>query len=384
MEKIVYLDNNATTRTDPRVVAKMLPYFSEFYGNPSSAHSFGSYSSKQIDSAKDQIASLIHADPRNLIFTSGATESINLAIKGYATQNIEKGNHIITVKTEHKAVLDTCNYLEQIGFEISYLPVDQAGLVDLSELKQEIKRDTILVAIMWANNETGVIQPIEEIVNLCNNRNITFFTDATQAVGKLSVDVSNLEVHSVAFSGHKFYGPKGIGCLYIKDLFKNKSKYTSIIHGGGHQNNLRSGTLNVPCIIGLAEACEIARNELHYDATRIGELRGYLEKELLTIPGSFVNGHQTERTYNVLNICFPGVDANVLIGRLKSISVSNGSACTSSLIEPSHVLTSMGLTNDQALSSLRFSLGKYNTKEEIQHTIKEVKNIVARIGSQYA
>jgi cysteine desulfurase len=376
MEEIVFFDNNSTTATDPRVVEAMLPYLTKSYANPASSHSFGIQVSKKIDAAKSSIADLINCDPSELIFTSGATESINLALKGFALSNQHKGKHIISVLTEHKATLDTLNYLETIGFEVTYLQVNQSGQLDLNELQKQIRKDTILLSVMWVNNEIGTIHPLAEIAQITKDSNVAFFTDATQAVGKLSVDLSTSNIDMAAFSGHKIYGPKGIGVLYIRNLRKAKSQISPLIHGGGHQYGLRSGTLNVPAIIGLGEACKIASKEMAVDEGRIMKLRDTLESALIQIPGSSLNGLSLNRMYNLSNICFEGVDANLLIGQLQNIAVSNGSACTSSIVEPSHVLKAIGLNDQDALSSIRFSLGKYNTLEEVNFVIASTKKIV--------
>jgi cysteine desulfurase len=280
--------------------------------------------------------------------------------------NQHKGKHIITVETEHKAVLDTCQYLKSIGFDISYLHVDKSGLINLNDLKLALRSDSILVSVMLANNETGVLQPIKEISHITRQAGVSLFTDATQAVGKVKVDVDDLNVDLLAFSGHKFYAPKGIGCLYVRGRKQNKIQLDALIHGGGHENGLRSGTLNVPAIVGLGKACEIATVEMQTDSQRISKLRDELERELLKRPNSYVNGSIKTRMYNVTNVCFPGLDADVLIGKLKNVALSNGSACTSALMEPSYVLRAIGLSDDDALSSIRFSLGKFNTEEDIQ------------------
>ena len=366
MERIIYLDNNATTRTDPRVLNAMLPYFAEEYGNAASTHHFGMSINEAVGVARKQVADLIGADEGEIIFTSGATESINLALKGYALANQDKGKHIITVKTEHKAVLDTCNYLESIGFEVTYLSVKSDGLIDIGELKMSLRSDSILVCVMLANNEIGVLQPLIEITDITKDAGVILMSDATQAVGKIPIDVNDIGIDFMAFSGHKFYGPKGIGGLYVRNLKKKKIKIEPLQHGGGHENGLRSGTLNVSAIIGLGEACEIAKEEMKADASRISYLRDELEKKLLQLPGAFINGSIENRMYNVSNICFPGMDANMMIAKMKNIAVSNGSACTAAIIEPSHVLKAIGLSDDNSMASLRFSLGKFNTKEEVE------------------
>ncbi|GEN71107.1 cysteine desulfurase family protein [Chryseobacterium lathyri] len=368
---ISYLDYNATTPIDPRVLDVMLPFLKENFANPSSTHHFGIIINERIKLARTQIADLISADEKEIIFTSGSTEAINIAIKGVSESYFNRGKHIVTVSTEHKAVLDTCKYLETKGYEITYLPVQKSGLIDLDELKKSLRSDTILVSVMYVNNETGIIQPIKEIASLVHDSGALFMTDATQAVGKIKIDVDNLGIDILCLSGHKMYAPKGIGALYIRKGI-NLPAYT---HGGGHENGLRSGTLNVPSIVALGKACEVAEEEMEQDAERIVLLRKDLENELLKIPGTFVNGSTERRIYNVSNICFKGRDATVMIGRMKNVAVSNGSACTSAVIEPSHVLTAMGLDNNDAFASLRFSLGKFNTEEEIKTVVKTISEL---------
>lgn len=361
----IYFDNNATTKVDPQVVEVMLPFFLENYGNAASLHQYGSFANNAVKNARGQISSFIGCEPNEIIFTSGATESINLSLKGFALANRNKGNHIIILKTEHSAVLDTCKYLETVGFEVSYLSVKKDGLIDLNLLKEEIKENTILISVMLVNNEIGVIQPVKEIAEITHNSGLVLFCDATQAVGKIETKVDELDVDIMAFSGHKFYGPKGIGVLYIRSFNKNNLKIEAILHGGGHENGLRSGTLNVPAIVGLGKACEIAREEMQNDLKRIITLRNKLETELLKIPNSFVNGSIKSRMYNLSNICFPGINANVIMGRMKNIAVSNGSACSSAIIKPSHVLKAIGLSDESSFASIRFSLGKFNNESEV-------------------
>jgi cysteine desulfurase len=370
LEKVIYLDNNATTKIDVRVLEAMMPYQLDEFGNASSVHQFGLSINKVVEESRAKVANLIRADANEIIFTSGATESINIALIGFALANQNKGRHIITVETEHKAVLDTCKYLEEIGFDISYLPVQKDGLLDLQDLRNALKNNTILVCVMFANNEIGVIQPIKEIAKIAHDAGIIFFSDATQAVGKVDIDIDDLAVDLMAFSGHKFYAPKGIGGLYVRGLKKGEIKLNPIIHGGGQENGLRSGTLNVPGIVGIGKASEISKIEMKKDFERISTLRNELESELLKHPAAFVNGAIENRMYNVSNICFPGIDANLMIGRMKNIAASNGSACTSAIIEPSHVLKAISLTDDDAFASIRFSLGRFNTKEEILSVVR--------------
>lgn len=373
--QFIYLDYSATTPIEPRVLDAMLPFLKENFANPSSTHYFGTIINDVVKSARIQVADLINADDKEIIFTSGSTEAINIALKGVAEKYSNKGKHIITVSTEHKAILDTCKYLETKGFKITYLSVQKNGLIDLNELKKSLRSDTILVSVMYVNNETGVIQPIQEIISLAHEVGALFMTDATQAVGKIEVDVENLGIDMLCLSGHKMHAPKGIGALYVRKGIK-LPVYT---HGGGHENGLRSGTLNVPGIIALGRACEIAEQEMKQDADKVSKLRNKLERELLKIPDTFVNGSSENRINNVSNICFKGQDANVMIGRMKNIAVSNGSACTSAILEPSHVLRAMGLSDDDAFASLRFSLGKFNTEEEIKTTIKMISEFTKTI-----
>jgi len=368
---ISYLDYNSTTPLDPRVLEAMLPFLKDNFANPSSTHHFGQSINEKVKQAREQIADFINADSNELIFTSGATEAINIAIKGVAESYSSKGKHIITVSTEHKAVLDTCKDLERKGFEVTYLPVQKNGLIDLTLLEQAIRLDTILVSVMYVNNETGVIQPIKEIASIAHEKGVLFMTDATQAIGKIEIDVDELGIDLMCFSGHKMYAPKGIGALYVR----NKIKLTPQTHGGGHEQGLRSGTLNVPGIIALAKACEIAIEEMAENQETISELRNELQTELLKLPNTSLNGDSENRIYNTANICFKGQDANVLIGRMKNIAVSNGSACSSAVIEPSHVIKAMGFSDDDAFSSLRFSLGKYNTIEDVEAVVKKIKEL---------
>jgi len=330
------------------------------------------------------MASLLGCEPMEIIFTSGATEAINLAIKGVAKEYKHKGNHIITVSTEHPAVLDTCKSLEEDGYAVTYLPVQCDGLIDLETLKAAIRPETILISVMFVNNETGVIQPIKEIAAVAHEKDIFFMTDATQAVGKLPVNVQEMGVDLLAFSAHKFYGPKGVGGLYVRSKRPFKVKLPALLHGGGHERGMRSGTLNVPGIVGLGEAARIARAEMTADAKRIGELRDELEKGLLETEGSFVNGSTTNRLYNVSNICFEGADADAIIAGLENIMVSNGSACSSTKVEPSHVLSAMGLSDDQCYASIRISLGRFTTRDEITAAVTDIKNLVASLRAMNA
>jgi cysteine desulfurase len=369
---IIYFDNNATTQVDKRVFDAMAPFFLDNYANAHSHSNVGREINKAVEQARSQVADLIGAESNEIIFTSGATESINMALKGAALLNTDKGKHIISVATEHRAVLDTCRHLESEGFEITYLGVDGKGIIKIEELKAAMRSDTILVCIMQVNNETGVMQPIKEIAAIIRETNALFFTDATQATGKIDIDVQELDVDFLCLSGHKMHAPKGIGALYVK----SGVKIPAYIHGGGQERGLRSGTLNVPGIVALGAACRIAKEEMLENAQRIGALRDQLEHGLLRIPGTSVNGNIEHRIYNITNICFKGNDASVLMGKMKDIAVSNGSACTSAVEEPSHVLVAMGLNADDAFGSIRFSLGKFNKEEEVTRVINTLLQLI--------
>lgn len=371
----IYLDNNATTRIDKRVLEAMLPYFTDFYANSTSQHIAGLSVNEAIENAAWQTADLINANADELIFTSGATEAINLAIKGLANQDRK---HIVTVATEHKAVLETCHFMETIGFKVSYLPVNRDGILDLNLLNEIITDKTLVFIGMLSNNETGVIQNVSEISAILKTKNVLFLCDATQAVGKIKIDVKTLGIDLLTLSAHKFYGPKGVGALYVSA--KAKLKLIPQILGGGHQRKLRSGTLNVPGIIGLGKATEIAVNELETNKNTIEILRNKLEIGLLQFEGSFVNGNIQNRIYNTTNICFPGVNSEKLIMALGNISVSNGASCSAVTSEPSHVLKAMGLSDEEALSSIRFSLGRFTTLEEIEETIERVPALAKKLS----
>lgn len=382
IEQVIYFDNNATTPVDKRVLDAMLPFLTDNFANASSTHHFGISAREAVKKARLQVADLISAEESEIIFTSGSTEAINLAIKGVAENYSTKGNHIVTVSTEHYAVLDTCKYLESKGYEVTYLPVQKDGLLDLNVLKNSLRSDTALVCVMYVNNETGVIQPIKEVAKLVHEAGALFMTDATQAVGKISIDVDAIGIDLLCMSGHKMYAPKGVGALYVRQRI-NRVKLPAYIHGGGHEKGLRSGTLNVPGIVALGKACEIFRQEIKQDAERISTLRNELEEELLKISDSFVNGNIENRIYNVSNICFRNVDANVLIGRMKNIAISNGSACTASVVEPSHVLISMGLNDNEAFSAIRFSLGRFSNQSEVKVCVK-IFNELLKPSVKYA
>jgi cysteine desulfurase len=375
----IYLDNNATTPLDPRVLDAMLPYMTNMFGNAASRnHAFGWQAEEAVDYARDQIAALINCSPKEIIFTSGATESDNLAIKGVFEMYASKGNHIITVTTEHKAVLDTCKHIEKIGGKVTYLQVNAEGLIDLKELEEAITDKTILISVMYANNEVGVIQPIREISAIAKKRGILFFTDATQAVGKIPVDVEADGIDLMAFSAHKMYGPKGVGALYVRR--KNpRVKVTAQMDGGGHERGMRSGTLNVPGIVGLGKAAELAKQEMESDTARISAMRDRLERELTTIEESYVNGSREHRLPHVSNISFKYVEGEGLMMGVKDLAVSSGSACTSASLEPSYVLKALGLSDDLAHSSLRFGLSRFTTDEEVDYAIDHVKEAVAKL-----
>jgi cysteine desulfurase len=376
----VYLDNNATTRCDPRVLEEMLPYFTESFGNAASrSHSFGWQAEEAVDFAREQVAKLIGADAKEIIFTSGATEADNLAIKGVFEMYASKGNHIITTNTEHKAVLDTCKQLEKLGADVTYLNVKPDGLIDLNQLEAAIKPTTILIAIMYANNETGVIQPVREIGTIAKRNGVLFFCDGVQAMGKVSVNVSRDEIDLMAFTAHKMYGPKGVGALYVRR--KNpRVRLAAQMHGGGHERGMRSGTLNVPGIVGFGKAAELARLELEDEVKRLAALRNKLETQLLKIEEVNVNGSREHRLPNVTNLSFKHVEGeSLLMGFNKNIAVSSGSACTSASLEPSYVLKALGLSDELAYSSVRFALGRFNTEEEIDYVIEQVGNTVLKL-----
>lgn len=376
MTGLIYLDNNSTTRLDQEVLNAMLPYFTEVYGNSASQHHFGLESAKIVEQARTSIISNIGGSDGHIIFTSGATESINISLKGAAFGAAEGKNKIITCATEHQAVLDTCAYLEQIGFEILFLPVDSMGLVSLADAEQMIDAQTLAIAIMLVNNETGVIQPINELAKIAHRQGVLMICDATQAVGKIPINVMELDTDILIFSGHKFHAPKGIGAFYIKKGIQ----LSTIVHGGGHENGLRSGTLNVAGIVGLAKALEIAIQNLEQNTNHVKKLRDLLERELLRIPGTILNGHPDLRAPNVLNISFLNIDANTFISEMIQLAVANGSACTSAVIEPSHVLRAMGVDNRAAFGAIRFSLSKFSTIEEIEETASIVRQYLDRLN----
>jgi cysteine desulfurase len=376
----IYLDHNATTPCDPRVVEAMIPYFTNNFGNAASRnHSFGWKAEEAVDYAREQVAKLIGADPKEIIFTSGATEGDNLAIKGVYEMYASKGNHIITCNIEHKAVLDTCKHIEKEGGEVTYLKVKDNGLIDLAELEAAIKPSTILIAIMYANNEIGTVMPMKEISAIARKHGVLVFSDATQAVGKIPVDVNKDGIDLLAFTAHKMYGPKGVGALYVRR--KNpRVKVTAQIDGGGHERGMRSGTLNVPGIVGFGKACEICLNEMEEETKRVSKLRDKLQTELLKVEESYLNGDKEHKLPHVTNISFKYVEGEgLMMGFNKNIALSSGSACTSASLEPSYVLKALGLGDDLAHSSLRFGLGRFTTEEQIDYTVEQVTNTVNKL-----
>jgi cysteine desulfurase len=376
----IYMDNHATTPMDPRVLEAMLPYFNQIFGNAASRnHQFGWEAESAVDKAREQIAKLIGCTPKEIIFTSGATESNNLAIKGIAEMYREKGNHIITQVTEHKAVLDTCKKLERQGFEVTYLPVGTDGLVSVDEVRAAITGKTILVTIMYANNEIGVIQPIAEIGKLCHEKGVLFHTDAVQAVGKIPVNVQTDNIDVLSLTAHKIYGPKGVGALYVRRR-NPRVQITEQINGGGHERGMRSGTLNVPGIVGLGKACEIAGEEMVAETARLKELRDYLEKKFEdALDYIHVNGNMDHHLPGNLNMSFVHVEGESLLMGINDIAVSSGSACTSATLEPSYVLKALGLGDDVAHSSIRFGLGRFNNKAEVDYVSDKVISVVQHL-----
>lgn len=379
----IYLDNNATTPMDERVLEAMAPFFIKHFGNAASrTHAYGWQAAEAVDYSRTQVAQLINAETEEIIFTSGATEACNLAIKGVFERYASKGNHIISVNTEHNAVLDTNKHLAKNGAEISYLQVNSKGLLDLKKLEETITPQTILISVMYANNETGTIQPIKEIGKIANKHGVLFFSDATQAVGKIPVDVMADGIGLMAFSAHKMYGPKGVGALYVRR--KNpRAALIAQMDGGGHEKGLRSGTLNVPGIVGFGKACELSKILMKKDTERMKQLRDMLEKALLEHGNIVVNGTTNGRLGHVSNLSFKNTDARDLMAALtkKNIAVSTGSACTSATTEPSHVLMAMGLSKEMAQSAIRFSLGRFTTKEEIDYTISRIKETIQAIDT---
>jgi cysteine desulfurase len=373
----VYLDYNSTTPVDPRVLTAMLPWFTEKFGNAASrTHVFGWEAEEAVEMAREQVARLIGAEPKEVVFTSGATEADNLALKGVAEAYASKGNHIITVVTEHKAVIDTCHHLERLGHDITWLPVDDRGLIDPAQLEAAIRPSTVLIAVMYANNEIGVIQPVREISAIARHHGVLFFSDATQAVGKVPVDIKTEGIDLLALSAHKIYGPKGIGALYVSRR-NPRVRLTAQMDGGGHERGMRSGTLNVPAIVGFGMACQICAAEMDAESARLSMLRDRLESALLEVPGARVNGSRQHRLPQVTNISFPYIDGEALLAGLgKDVALSSGSACTSASMEPSYVLKALGLEDDLAHSSLRLGLGRFSTVEEVDYAIRRIRETV--------
>jgi len=380
MKLPIYMDNHATTRMDPRVLDAMLPYFSDQFGNAASRnHAFGWAAEEAVEKSRRQIADLIGANSKEIVFTSGATESNNLAIKGVAEMYAERGNHIITAATEHKAVLDTTKKLEKAGYRITYLPVRQNGLVDLDMLREAITDKTILVSVMYANNEIGVIQPIAQIGKICKERGVVFHTDATQAVGKVPVNVIADNVDLMSITGHKMYGPKGAGALYVRRK-SPRVQLTAQMDGGGHERGMRSGTLNVPGIVGLGKACELCKREMAEESRRLSFLRDKLKDRLLAeLDETYINGTMESRLPHNLNISFAYVEGESLLMGINDVAVSSGSACTSATLEPSYVLKALGAGDDIAHSSIRFGLGRFNTEEEVDYVAGKVISVVKKL-----
>ncbi len=374
----IYMDYSATTPVDPRVVDKMIPYLREQFGNPASrSHSYGWEAERAVEEAREQVAALVNADPREIIWTSGATESDNLAIKGAAHFYKSKGKHIITVKTEHKAVLDTCRELEREGFEVTYLDVKSDGLIDLDVFKAALRPDTILVSVMSVNNEIGVIQDIEAIGEICREKGIVFHVDAAQATGKVEIDLNRLKVDLMSFSAHKTYGPKGIGALYVRR--KPRVRVEAQMHGGGHERGMRSGTLATHQIVGMGEAFRIAREEMATENERVRMLRDRLLKGLTEMEEVYVNGDMERRVPHNLNISFNFVEGESLIMAIKDVAVSSGSACTSASLEPSYVLRALGRNDELAHSSIRFTVGRFTTEQDVEYVVNLLKNKIAKL-----
>jgi cysteine desulfurase len=376
----IYLDNHATTPVDPRVLDAMLPYFTEKFGNAASRnHEFGWKAEEAVENARGQIARLINATPKEIVFTSGATESTNLAIKGAAEMYREKGNHIITQVTEHKATLDTCKRLEKYGYEVTYLPVEKDGRINLDDLRRAITPKTILISIMYANNEIGAVQPIAEIGKIAKEKGVFFHVDAVQAVGKIPVDVQKDGIDLMSISGHKIYGPKGVGALYVRR--KNpRVQLSAIIDGGGHERGMRSGTLNVTGIVGLGKACEICENEMATESAKLFKMRERLKESIMSrLDETFINGSMEHRLPHNINISFAYVEGESLLMGINDIAVSSGSACTSATLEPSYVLKALGVGEDLAHTSIRFGVGRFNTDEEIDYVADRVVETVTRL-----
>jgi cysteine desulfurase len=376
----IYLDYNATTPCDPRVVDTMVPYFTHDFGNAASkSHAYGWVAAEAVDIAREQVAAIIGSEPGEIVFTSGATESVNLAIQGVYHMYHGKGNHIITSAVEHKAVLDTCKYIESIGGEVTVLPVDGKGRVDPDAVEAAIRDTTVLICIMYANNETGTIMPVREIGAIAKKHNVIYFSDATQAIGKIPVNVKDDGLDLLCLSAHKIYGPKGSGALYVRRR-DPRVRLTPLQYGGGHEKGMRSGTLNVPGIVGLGKACDIALQEMKGEAGRLKELRDELLQGLLSIDATSLNGDIENLLPQTCNLAFEGIDSQVMISHLnKHLAISSGSACTSASIEPSHVLRALGIGDELAGSSVRFSLGRFTTKEDITKSLDIIRDVVKRL-----
>ncbi|CAG2129726.1 Cysteine desulfurase IscS [Cupriavidus numazuensis] len=374
----IYMDYSATTPVDPRVADKMIPYLREQFGNPASrSHAYGWDAERAVEEAREQVAALVGADPREIVWTSGATESNNLAIKGAANFYSGKGKHLITVKTEHKAVLDTTRELERQGFEVTYLDVKENGLIDMDVLKQAIRPDTILVSVMYVNNEIGVIQDIAQIGEICREKGIIFHCDAAQATGKVVIDLNKLKVDLMSFSAHKTYGPKGIGALYVRR--KPRVRIEAQMHGGGHERGMRSGTLATHQIVGMGEAFRIAREEMATENERIRMLRDRLWNGLKSMEEVYLNGDLEQRVPHNLNVSFNFVEGESLIMAIKDVAVSSGSACTSASLEPSYVLRALGRNDELAHSSIRFTVGRFTTEQEVDYTVELLKNKIGKL-----
>ncbi|GJH25112.1 IscS subfamily cysteine desulfurase [Caballeronia novacaledonica] len=374
----VYMDYSATTPVDPRVVEKMIPYLYERFGNPASrSHGYGWEAEEAVEDARRHVAGLLRADPREIVWTSGATEGNNLAIKGAANFYKGRGRHIVTVKTEHKAVLDTCRELERHGFDVTYLDVGHDGLLDIAALSAALRADTVLVSVMMVNNETGVIQPVAEIGAMCRQKGIVFHCDAVQAAGKIDIDVAALNVDLLTVTAHKVYGPKGIGALYVRR--RPRVRIEAQMHGGGHERGMRSGTLPTHQIVGMGEAFRLAKEEMEAESRRVGALRDRLLGGLLELDEVYVNGDLTQRIAHNLNVSFAFVEGESLIMGIKGVAVSSGSACTSASLEPSYVLRALGRSDELAHSSIRFTLGRFTTEAEVDQVIRQVQETVIRL-----
>ncbi len=377
----IYLDNQATTPLDPKVFSAMEPWFTEKFGNASSRnHTYGWEAEEAVEIARESVAATIGALPKEIIFTSGATEANNIALQGAAKSYQDQGRHIITVKTEHKAVMDVCQHLSKDGFDITYLPVDKDGILDLNKFEDAIRDDTILASVMHVNNEIGVIQPIKELGAICKNKGIIFHVDAAQSMGKLSINVDDMGIDLLSISAHKLYGPKGVGALYVRR--KNpRVQLQPIMFGGGHERGIRSGTLPVPNIVGLGKACDIAADVMIEENLRISQLRDTLLKGIRAEnPNASINGSMEHRVAGNLNMSFPGANNEAIIAAVPDIAISSGSACTTSTMEPSHVLLALGMSKNEVYSSLRFGIGRFNTKEEIQIAVKSINNCMKKLG----